>query len=96
MSKTVSFEELEFAGAMAVRFLEVTIDQYEGTETFDENDAGLSRIQHLNLETIDGSGYRAAWNEETGDLQLFDGATEAATDGTVTDVTLRAQAIGRQ
>lgn len=96
MSYTTTFEELEFAGAMAVRFLNINFSEYEGTESFNENTAGLSRIQHVNFETIDGSGFRCDWNEDTGDLELYDGATEAATDGTVTDITVRAQAVGRQ
>lgn len=95
MSLNSNFEELEFAGAMAVRFLELTIDPYEGTETFDENTAGMSRIQHVDFETIDGSGFRVDWNESTGELQVFDGATEAVTDGSVT-VTARAKVTGRQ
>jgi len=96
MGKTVEFEELEFAGAMAIRFLNINIGTYEGTETLDENDAGLSRIQYIDFETIDGSGFRAAWNESNQELQLFDGATEAATDGTVSDVTIKAKVTGRQ
>jgi len=95
MSYTTTFEELEFAGAMAIRFLELDFTDYDGTETFDENDAGMSRIQHVDFETIDGSGFRVDWNESTGELQVFDGATEATTAGGVSPV-VRAKVTGRQ
>jgi len=96
MTYTASFEELEFAGAMAIRFLEIDFSQYDGDETITTADVGLSRIQNVVFENINGTGYRATWNESNNEVQLWDGATEAATDGSVTDVTFRAMVIGRQ
>lgn len=94
MTRDVTFEELEFAGAMAVRFLEVDVTNYDaGGETFTPTNAGLSRIQHLNVEVIDGSEAFASYDEGNDQIVLYNSAGEL---GGGSSVTLRVQAIGRQ
>lgn len=96
MARTITFDELEFAGAMAVRLLDVTIDEYTADgESFDENDAGMSRMQRVIPQVVDGSGYRAEWNRSTQAIELYNSSGEAATDGTVTGITLEVTVIGR-
>lgn len=96
MARTVNFDEIEWAGAMAFRFLDVTIDEYTADgESFDEDAAGVSRLQRVIPQVVDGSGYRAEWNRNTQAIELYNSSGEAATDGTVTGIELEVTVIGR-
>lgn len=94
MARDVTFEELEFAGAMAVRFLHIDITDYDpGGESFDETDAGMSRFQMVIPVVVDDSGYKATYVEDDQTIMLHDDNGEAA-DGSVAEV--RVAAIGRE
>lgn len=97
MTSTISFDEVEFAGGMAFRFLDVTVSSYpSGGEPFTEVDAAMSRFQYVEVSAQDGSAYDADYDDQNGTIRIFnrDGTGEVA-GGTSVDIDLRVMAVGR-
>lgn len=97
MTSTITFDEVEFAGGMAFRFLDVTIEDYpSGGEPFAEVDAAMSRFQYVEVTVQDGSAYDAEYDRQNATIRLFnrDGTGEVS-DSTTVDVDLRVMAVGR-
>lgn len=75
MTKSTTINELEFAGAMAIRFIEVDITNYDdgnngNGESFGTTDAGLSRLQRVHCETDPGAS--SAANTEVNAVAQYD------------------------
>lgn len=93
MTRTVDHDEVEFAGAMTVRFIDVDVTSYDqGGESFSTQDAGMSRFQRVFVESVDGDSVRAEYDRANNNIMLFDGGTEAAGG---TTATVEVTAIGR-
>ena len=93
MPDNVSLGELEFAGNMKFRFLDVTEDSYSnGTGiSLVPNDANLNRIQTV-IANVDEADLVANYEEDNDVIRVYDGtagtelADESSVDLTVTVV----------
>lgn len=93
MTNELEHDEVEWAGAMQVRFIDMDITDYDaGGEAFGPQEASMSRFQTVIAEVQDGSGQWARWNAEDGTIMLFSDAGEAAAGATAS---VRIVAIGR-
>lgn len=105
MTKTINIEETEYPGAMTQRFVEVEITNYDDDaggdgESFVPGDVSMRRFQDVQPKVIDGTGYVAQYDEDTGALRLFESAgsagemAEVGSDGN-NAATLRVTVLGR-
>lgn len=90
----INFEEIEFAGGMAVRFMTIETEDYDADDmTFTETEAGLSRIQNVLVSVLGGDATHGFWSEEDGELWFGNDGGEL---GIGDDVEARLMVIGRQ
>lgn len=88
----VTLNELEFAGAMKFRFVDVSEDDYQDGIDFVPNTVNLNRFQTV-LANVDGTGAETAnYHSEEDEIKVF------ADDGEIVNgssVDLTVVAIGR-
>ncbi len=90
---SVTLDELEYAGAMKFRFVQVEETDYQGGIPFAPADANLNRFQHVLVSVRDPSeGQFANYHAETDEITVASGGTELSGGSTVT---LDVVAIGR-
>jgi len=114
MTRTINqLERPEFAGGMEFRFFEVDITNYDDDgngdgEAFNAGDAGMSRLQHVEVEVDPGASSGATttvnavaqYDYQNGAIRLFYGGTDGADLSEVASnadegAVVRVKAIGR-
>lgn len=99
MTKSVTINDTEFAGAMKVRIADVDITSYTADgEPFTPSDMGMHRFQFVSVFSTE-NGYYFTYNYSNEEIEAW----EASTDGSAldevsgtTDVgTVRVMAFGR-
>lgn len=90
---SLTLNELEYAGAMKFRFIDVLEEDYQGGVPFSPADANLNRFQHVLVSVQDPSeGQFANYHSATDEITVASGGTELSGGATVT---LDVVAIGR-
>lgn len=82
MPDNTSLGELEFAGNMKFRFLDVTEDSYSNGTGIDfvPNDANLNRIQTV-IVNVDEANLLANYEEDNDKIRVYDGTAGAELSG---------------
>lgn len=99
MTKSVTLDGTEFAGAMKVRFADVDITSYTaGGESFTPNDAGMHRFQYVAANSTE-NGYVFVYDYTNETVKAYEASTDGSTldeaAGTTDVGTVRLMCIGR-
>lgn len=93
MAKSYDLGDLEYAGGMKFRFVDVTEDNYDGGIDFNPNDINLNRFQFVDANVVSGAeADTAEYHRSDGVIEVVDGGSELTSGSSVTVSVL---AIGR-
>lgn len=100
MTRSVTVDGTEYAGAMKFRFADVSVSSYEsGGEDLTPQDLGMYRFQKVEVSVSNGDGFTANYDESSGTIKVHgdgDGTSQSLPEvsaGTATE--LRVMAVGR-
>lgn len=83
MTVNVNYDDLEFAGGMKFRILDVQDDDYTSGTPFTPSDANLNRFQHVAVNASGTNAQTANYRADEDEIVATDGGTEVAANTTV-------------